>query len=127
MARGGALGAWARRMRREVAALALAMRHPATPWQARLVLAAAVAYALSPIDLIPDFIPVLGYLDDLVIVPAGIALAVRLVPAEVLDDCRRRVDGVPAPGGSRAGAALVVLLWLLSLGLVAWLWLGTAA
>lgn len=81
----GRFGAWAQRMKREVAALVLAARHPRTPWYAKLLLAIIVSYALSPIDLIPDFIPVLGYLDDMVIVPAGIALAVRLIPPDVLD------------------------------------------
>ena len=73
---------WAGRIKRDIAVLWLAARHPAVPWLAKAVAAATVAYALSPIDLIPDFVPVLGYLDDLLIVPAGILLAVRLIPPD---------------------------------------------
>jgi len=104
----------ASRLKAELFVLALAVRHPATPWYARLLLLAVVAYALSPIDLIPDFVPLLGYLDDLILLPLGIALAIRLVPAAVLDECRQRVDTVRLPL-RRAGyiaAALVVLFWL---------------
>ena len=87
----------ARELRLQSYALFLACRDPRTPWYAKAIAAAVAAYAFSPIDLIPDFIPVLGYLDDLVIVPLGIALAIRLVPREVLEDCRRearkKLDG----------------------------------
>ena len=79
----------ARELRLQSYALFLACRDPRTPWYAKAIAAAVAAYAFSPIDLIPDFIPVLGYLDDLVIVPLGIALAIRLIPREVLEDCRR--------------------------------------
>ena len=92
--------------------MALAVRDARTPWYAKLLVAAVAAYALSPIDLIPDFIPVVGYLDDLVIVPLGILLAVRLVPGEVLADCRARAEvagGVPV---SRMGAAIIIGLWV---------------
>jgi uncharacterized membrane protein YkvA (DUF1232 family) len=104
----------ARELKTEVLALILAARDPRTPWYAKLFLAAIVAYALSPIDLIPDFIPVLGLLDDIVLLPFAIALAVRMVPADVLAECRARVlerrpDGSKA---GRVGAALVVLLWV---------------
>src|SRR5215813_10664131 len=78
-------------LRSETLALYLAARHPSTPWYAKLVVAAIVAYALSPIDLIPDFVPVLGYVDDLLLIPIGIALAVKLIPAPVLLECRARV------------------------------------
>lgn len=78
----------ARQLKAETYALYLAARHPDTPWFAKLLAAAVAAYALSPIDLIPDFVPVIGYLDDLVIVPAGIAVAVRMVPEHVLVECR---------------------------------------
>lgn len=104
----------ARRLKADIFALALAVRHPDTPWYARLVLLAVVAYALSPIDLIPDFVPVLGYLDDLILLPLGITLAIRLLPATVLAECRRQVDTVRLPL-RRAGyvaAALVIGFWL---------------
>lgn len=81
---------WARRIKRDVIALAIAARHPGVPWHARILAIAVTVYALSPIDLIPDFVPVLGYLDDVVIVPAGIALAIRLIPEDVMAECRAR-------------------------------------
>lgn len=118
----GRFGAWAQRIKREVAAIVLAARHPRTPWYAKLLLAIIVSYALSPIDLIPDFIPVLGYLDDLVIVPAGIALAVRLIPPDVLDECRLRTELSSQLPHSVIGAVIVICLWLLSMGLCVW-WL----
>jgi uncharacterized membrane protein YkvA (DUF1232 family) len=117
------LKARARQLKAEVLALYLAARHPATPWYAKVIIAATVAYALSPIDLIPDFIPVLGLLDDLVVLPLGIAIAVKMVPAEVMAECRERALRQP-PDGSRAGrfgAAVVVLLWL-TLAVVAAIW-----
>lgn len=110
--------AWARRLRQEVLALWLAARDPRVPWQARLAAAAVAAYALSPIDLIPDFIPVLGYLDDLVIVPLGIMLAVRLVPPALLAESRAAAAGRRGRG-SRAGLAMVLAIWL-ALGLLGW-------
>ncbi len=104
----------ARRLRQETLVLYLAARHPGTPWYARALVAAVAAYALSPIDLIPDFVPVVGYLDDLLIVPAGIALAVRLVPAPVLAECRARAEEAFAQGRpvSRAAAVAVVITWV---------------
>lgn len=103
-----------RALKQETYALFLAARDPRTPLAARLLVAAIVAYALSPIDLIPDFIPVLGLLDDLVLLPAGIALALRLIPADVLAASRaeavRRLDGTRPQ--SRAAAVVIVLIWL---------------
>ena len=81
-----------RKLRRETYALYLAARHPEVPWYAKVIVLITVAYALSPIDLIPDFIPVLGYLDDLVLVPAGIALAVKFIPKRVMDECRASAE-----------------------------------
>ena len=109
---------WARTVTRDVIALHLAARDPRVPWPAKAVAACVAAYALSPIDLIPDFVPVLGYLDDLVIVPLGILLAVKLVPpdlmAEFREEARRRCE---SPTG-RPGAAIVVALWLLAAALL---------
>jgi uncharacterized membrane protein YkvA (DUF1232 family) len=102
----------------------LAARDPRVPWYAKLVAVAVVAYALSPIDLIPDFIPVLGYLDDAVIVPAGILLAVKLVPADLMREFRAlavSAEGERALG--KRGAAIVVVLWIAAAVVAAaWLW-----
>jgi uncharacterized membrane protein YkvA (DUF1232 family) len=105
----------ARALRQEIYALYLACRDPRTPLAARIVTACVVAYAFSPIDLIPDFVPVFGYLDDLILVPLGIALALRLIPPEVLSDCRARAGEVLAAGKpvSRAAAAVIVVIWVL--------------
>jgi len=111
----------ARLLKRDTLALYLAARDPRTPWYAKLVAAAVVAYALSPLDLIPDFIPVLGYLDDLIIVPLGIAVVLRLVPAEVLADCRARAEVRTHGPVSRVGAIIVIAIWL-----VAAIWLVLA-
>ena len=107
----------AKALKREVLALSLAYRHPRTPWLAKLVVAGVVAYALSPIDLIPDFVPVLGLLDDLVLLPAGIALALRLIPAPVMAESRERA--AEAEGSqSWLGAGLIFAIWLLALWLL---------
>ena len=105
------LKAWAGRIKRDVLALWLAARDRRTPWAAKAVAAGVVAYALSPIDLIPDFIPVLGLLDDAVLLPLGILLAVRLIPGALMAEFRAAAEGVRRPL-SRAGAVLVVGLWL---------------
>ena len=106
------LRTWAGRLRRDIHALYLAYRDPRTPWYARAVGALVAAYALSPVDLIPDFVPILGYLDDLVLLPAGIALAVRLIPRDVMEDCRARAEQAPLLPGIRAGIAVVVAVWV---------------
>jgi uncharacterized membrane protein YkvA (DUF1232 family) len=112
----GLLSRWkaaARRLKREVYALWLAAKDPRTPWYARLVVALVVAYALSPLDLIPDFIPVLGLVDDLVLVPLGIALAVKLIPGNVLDEARAAADTlISTRPRSRVGMGIVAGLWL---------------
>lgn len=120
-ARWEALKERAEALEREAYALYLAYRHPRTPWYAKVWTALVVAYAFSPIDLIPDFIPVLGYLDDLLIVPAGIALALKLIPAEVWSECRARVqhEREEEEPKSRAGALIVIAVWLLAIALVA--------
>ncbi len=102
----------ARQLRTEVHALVLALRHPRTPWHAKLLAAAVVAYAASPIDLIPDFIPVLGLLDDLILVPLGIALVIRLVPPDVYAECRARASSGEALPGGRGAAVVIVTLWV---------------
>lgn len=112
----------ARALKAETYVLYLAARHPGTPWYAKLLVAAIVAYAFSPIDLIPDFIPVLGLLDDLVLIPLGILLAIRLVPPAVLAECRARAQE-RRKLVSRAAGVVVVLVWLgvAALGLW-WAW-----
>ena len=114
---------WARRMKREVVALWLAARDARTPMIAKIAAAAIAAYALSPIDLIPDFVPVLGYLDDVIIVPLGILLAVRLMPpslmAELREAAMRRLDRPT----SRAGLAFILAVWLTAAIPLTW-WLA---
>lgn len=111
------LRAWrgrVRALRADVTAVALAMRDPRVPWYAKAVAACVVAYALSPIDLIPDFIPVLGVLDDLVLVPLGIALVVRFIPADILAEHRAAAASAGGLPASRGGAVFVVAVWLLA-------------
>jgi uncharacterized membrane protein YkvA (DUF1232 family) len=108
------LKARAHALKTDTVALYYAFRDPRTPWAAKLVAILVVAYAFSPIDLIPDFVPVLGYLDDLLIIPAGIALAVRLIPPEVMVQARemaKETGGRPNRLGY-AGAALIVIVWV---------------
>ena len=108
------LKASARALKREVLAVYLAAKDPRTPWYAKGLIFLIVAYALSPIDLIPDFIPVLGYLDDLILIPAGIWLAIRMVPPEVLVEARETAatQGAEESVG-KLGAVIIVLLWIL--------------
>ena len=114
------LKAWAKALKRDVVALWLAARDPRTPWSARIVAGLTAAYALSPIDLIPDVIPVLGLLDDLLVVPLGIWLALRLIPAELMAEMRERaVDAGRLT--SRAGLAIVIAIWI-AVALAGWMW-----
>ena len=115
-----------RNLKRDVVAIALAMRDRRVPWYAKAVGACVVAYALSPIDLIPDFVPVLGYLDDLVLVPLGLLLVVRLIPADVLAEYRVAAAAVAERPVSRAGAVVVICLWIVAALLLA-IWLGAWA
>jgi uncharacterized membrane protein YkvA (DUF1232 family) len=106
---------WAGRLKSETHALYLAYRDPRVPWYAKLFAALVVGYAFSPIDLIPDPIPVLGYLDDLILVPLGVALAVRMIPEDVLSESRQKAREMVERGErpvSRAAAAVIVVLWL---------------
>jgi len=114
----GLRASWRRRTRElktETYALYLACRDPRTPWYATFLAACIVAYALSPIDLIPDVIPVLGYLDDLILLPLGIALVIKLIPPPVMSDCRARAREVLAEGlpVSRTAGAVIIAIWLL--------------
>jgi uncharacterized membrane protein YkvA (DUF1232 family) len=114
----------ARHLKAETLALYLAARDPRTPWYAKLLVAGIVAYALSPLDLIPDFVPVVGYLDDLIVIPAGIALAIRLIPDTVLAECRAKAKEAMPHGKpvSRVAGAVIVVIW----GLLAALCVGWA-
>lgn len=116
------------KIKTDVYALILAVRHPRTPWYAKAAAVLTIAYALSPIDIIPDFIPVIGHLDDLVVVPLGVMLVKKLVPEDVMDDCRRRAGEHLGEFQSRARrvkwlawtvAFLILSLWLLALFLIA--------
>lgn len=112
-----AVEGWKRRvgqLRRETYALYFACRDPRVPWYAKLFVACVVGYAFSPIDLIPDPIPILGYLDDLVLIPLGITLALKMIPPAVLAECREKAQALVDRGkpSSRVAASVVVLIWL---------------
>ena len=114
---------WAKSLKNNIYALYLATRDPRVPWLAKLIIAVVLAYALSPIDLIPDFIPILGYLDDLVLLPLGIWLAIRLIPADIWQNCQAQAtEQTMCLPRSRTAAAVIILIWLLVLlGLgIAW-------
>lgn len=112
---------WAKALKRDVVALWIAARDPRTPRYAKVAAAAVAAYALSPIDLIPDFIPVLGYVDDLLIVPLGVLLVVKLIPAALMDEYRAEAARREKPV-SRAGLIFVVAIWVIAATLIAgWL------
>jgi uncharacterized membrane protein YkvA (DUF1232 family) len=108
------LKTWARLLKRDVFALYLAGRDPRVPWYAKALALATAAYALSPIDLIPDFIPILGYLDDVIILPLAILLTVRLIPANVLAELRLQAQQrlANSPPTSRVAAVVVVVVWV---------------
>ena len=111
---------WAHAIKREVVALWLAARDPRVPWCAKAAAGAVAAYALSPIDLIPDFVPVLGYLDDLIILPLGIFLAVKLIPADLMAEFRVEAIRHTKPT-SRAGMLAIVAIWALVAAALIWL------
>jgi len=112
----------ARQLKRELYALYLAYKDPRVPWYARLFAACVVGYAFSPIDLIPDPIPVLGYLDDLILVPLGITLALRMIPPAVMVECRVRADELMQQGKpvNWIAAGMIVAIWVLLAGLAMW-------
>ena len=121
-----ALKGWARRIKRDAVTLWFAYRYPATPWAPRLLCLFVVGYVLSPIDLIPDFIPVLGYLDDVLLLPGLIWLAVRLLPTAVLEDSRARAERWMAERGAKprsiVGAVVIVAMWMATASFVGY-WL----
>lgn len=111
---------WARAIKLDVVALWIAARDPRVPWYAKVVAGLVAAYALSPIDLIPDFIPVLGYLDDVILVPLGILLAVRLIPDRLMREFRAEAIRRERPA-SATGVVLVVSGWLVIAAVLIWL------
>lgn len=112
----------ARTLRRETYALYFACRDPRVPWYAKALAGLVVAYAFSPIDLIPDFIPVLGYLDELLLIPLGVIAVRAMIPADVLSECRERARGLEGKPTNWFAAAFVVVLWIaLAAGAIYWL------
>jgi uncharacterized membrane protein YkvA (DUF1232 family) len=108
-----------RQLKTDTYALYLTYKDPRVPWYAKVFVAIVVAYALSPIDLIPDFIPFLGYLDDLIIIPAGIYLSLKMIPREVLEECREKAQSNPVNNKTKWFAALIIILiWLLAAYLI---------
>ncbi|MCA3379489.1 MAG: DUF1232 domain-containing protein [Roseomonas sp.] len=115
---------WARLVLRDGLALYIAARDPRTPWFAKLLALLVAAYALSPIDLIPDAIPVLGLLDEVILLPIAIALIARLIPAEVMGDSRAAAQRMVEKPRSKVGAAIIIGAWVLGLGILLW-WVFT--
>jgi uncharacterized membrane protein YkvA (DUF1232 family) len=112
---------WARNLKRNSHAIYFAARDPRTPWYARGLAAAVAAYALSPIDLIPDFIPVIGYVDDLIIVPLGLWLVISLIPDELMKDYRTMADEAASRPSSIGGMILIILLWIAGACIIVWI------
>ena len=119
-----ALRAWAQAVKRDVVALWIGARDPRVPWYAKALAGATAAYALSPIDLIPDFIPILGYLDDAIIVPAGIWLAVRLIPPALMIEFREEASRLGERPKSYHAATLIGAIWIVSAAVLVWLGLS---
>jgi uncharacterized membrane protein YkvA (DUF1232 family) len=111
---------WARAIKRDVLALYYAARDPRVPWYAKALALCVAGYTLSPIDLIPDFIPVLGYLDDVIIVPLGIIAVIKLIPPEIMAEHRAAAAAASESPTSRTAAIVIILIWLASIALVAW-------
>jgi uncharacterized membrane protein YkvA (DUF1232 family) len=116
----GGLRDWARGLKREVLALWLASRDPRTPWPAKVLAIVVVGYALSPIDLIPDFIPVLGYLDDVILLPIGIWLVLKLISPQLMAEFRARATELGRQPPNLVAAFAVIAVWLLLAGLAGW-------
>ena len=115
------LKGWARGVRRDIHALYLAGRDPRVPWYAKALAAAVAGYALSPLDLIPDFIPVVGYLDDLILVPLGIVIVIRLIPTEIMAEHRATAAAAQDRPVSRVAAVAIICVWAVALALTGWL------
>ncbi|WP_424627310.1 YkvA family protein [Bradyrhizobium sp. SYSU BS000235] len=118
------LKAWAKALKRDVHAIYFAARDPRVPWYAKALALAVAGYALSPIDLIPDFIPVLGYLDDLILVPIGIWLVVALIPSDVMVHCRALAAEAERRPVSKAGAIAIISIWLVGAAAMIWVFLA---
>ena len=119
-----ALQQQARKLKKETYAIYLACKDPRVPWYAKLLAGCIVAYAFSPIDLIPDFIPIIGYLDDLIIVPLLIWLVLKMIPVAVLNECREKAEAMS--GGkptSKIAAVIIVAIWI-ALGILIVVWMG---
>ena len=116
----------AKKLKRDIPAVFLAMKHPRTPWYARILAGIIIGYALSPVDLIPDFVPVLGYLDDLVILPLFIILLLRLIPREVFEECRQEEEDLWENGKPKKWyyAIPIIVIWLFIVFLVLRVFLG---
>src|SRR5882757_4308004 len=114
------LKTWARSIKRDVVALYLASRDPRVPWYAKALAIAVAGYALSPIDLIPDFIPIIGYLDELILLPLGIWLVVALIPPDVMAEYRAKADEAGQRPTSRAGMVAIILLWIAGALMLGW-------
>ena len=112
---------WARIIKRDVHALYLASRDPRVPWYAKALAIAVACYALSPIDLIPDFVPVLGYLDDVILVPLAVLLVIRLIPPEIMAEHRDLAAAAQERPVSRKAAFIIAFIWIVSIGLCGWL------
>ena len=117
----GRLKGWARTVRRDAHALYLAARDPRVPWYVRALALALAAYAFSPIDLIPDFIPVLGYLDDVILLPLGILLVIRLIPPELMAEHRVLAAAALDRPVSRTAAVVIACIWVACAALAVWL------
>lgn len=110
---------WAKQLKRDLIAIYIAMKNPKTPWYAKVMAFIVVGYAFSPIDLIPDFIPILGYLDDALLLPIGIAITLRLIPKAIMADARKEAAKMPQnTGNHRVATLVIVLIWL---SLMLWL------
>ena len=112
----------AKKLKTDIPAVFIALKHPKTPWYAKVMAALTVAYALSPIDLVPDFIPVLGYLDDVLILPAMVVLTLKFIPKEVYRECQIQAEGIWSDGKPKRWyyAIPIAIIWLLLIGLITW-------
>ena len=112
---------WAQIVKRDTVCLYFAARDPRTPWYAKVIAASVVAYVLSPIDLIPDFIPIIGYLDDILLVPMGLWIAMRMVPSDVIEDCRLQATQLTEWPTSRSAALIILLVWMGAASAIGWI------